>query len=171
MITECCKYLPELSTKTICIYLVGYFFSIFFGLFFVKLIVGKFWEKNDLKKKTARSFQISTMGCIDKFIYTTSLLIGYPQFIAVWLAYRVAGRWHISVKEKILMSSVGYNIHMIGTGLSLIYGVTGGLMVKWLICDITKAIIFPLFLVLCSYFLYKLVGYFEKDTNKIEKWN
>ncbi len=72
--------------------------------------------------------------------YTFSVWFCVPEFIAVWLAFKVATRWaHKSDIEngfpyKSERAAVYGNIYLIGTLLSVFFGVVGGLICRYGFC-------------------------------------
>ena len=62
------------------------------------------------------------LGIVERLLYTTSLMIGVPQWIAVWLALKVAVAWS-RWQEKETRGL--YNLFLIGNALSLIFGFIG----------------------------------------------
>jgi hypothetical protein len=73
------------------------------------------------------------VGVVERGLYTTSYLLGRAEFIGAWLLLKVAGAWrgwnegHAGVEGRAM-----YQTTLIGTGLSLAYGVMGALLVPWL---------------------------------------
>lgn len=70
------------------------------------------------------------VGAIEQFIYTWAFLLDAQEFIAVWLALKLAGEWRQSDRRK---SYPMYNIFLIGNGLSLILSITTALIIKHLL--------------------------------------
>lgn len=61
------------------------------------------------------------VGALEQFMYTTCLLMGAKEFIAVWLVLKLAGEWRPLERPT---SYAMYNIFLIGNGLSLILSVS-----------------------------------------------
>jgi cellobiose-specific phosphotransferase system component IIC len=86
---------------------------------------------------------------VDRIIFTSSLLFSAKEFIAVWLAFKIAVQWKRWYdKDDLGKARASFHIFLIGASLSLMYGVVGGLLVKWLNqADYMSAIAFPLALI------------------------
>ena len=156
-----CDYM-QVSWSRVVPYLAGYSYSFFVGGFFIRSTLDelkkklKFHDYNKDEIKTC-SWYARRVGDIEIVIYVTSFLINKPEFIAVWLALKVAGRWHSAKLEadsnkyrdqqkltKTLKSSNSLeekfesiqhngfcNIFTIGTGLSIAYGFIGSKIILW----------------------------------------
>ncbi len=148
--------------------LFGYSISIGIGGFIILLI-------NRTARKIIETDQIISsgnkyiwatiiLGCIERFIYTTSIVFGVKEFIPAWLVIKVASRWSrwdgskdssISKGNKEEFRGRGiYQLYLVGTGLSLIYGALGGQTIIWIsngdICfaKIANIVVFSLSLVI-----------------------
>jgi len=113
----------------ITIYCVGYGVSLLLGHITIYPIIKHLWRVNQPSEKEAVTLS-QAVGVIERFLYTTAILIGEPTLIAVWLVFKVApqwGRWRQFDKGRRI-----YNIFLIGSGLSLIFGIIGGFLIKWL---------------------------------------
>jgi len=135
--------------------------SMFYGLVLVSILIGgiisglavDFWlsnlviehynKKDTIKRHYKRSnwVLVATLGAFERTMYSTMILIGAPQGIAVWLAFKVLTRWSYSFempKEAIntssgnntLSSALG-NIYLVGNLLTLFFGILGGLIWKY----------------------------------------
>ncbi len=58
-------------------------------------------------------------------MYTASWVLGRPEFIAVWLAMKIAGNWGRWDNHRQL-----YHVFLVGNGLCILYGVVGGLFIE-----------------------------------------
>jgi len=73
------------------------------------------------------------VGFVEDGLYTTAYLLGKSEFIGAWLVLKVAGGWqgwkhgHDGVSGRAMSQ-----IFLIGTGLSLAYGVMGARLIAWL---------------------------------------
>jgi hypothetical protein len=117
-------------------YLIGYAFAIICSLLIIRLVVDTMWEELRIKwKQDIRPYEwhARAVGVVDSALYVTSWLLGVPEFIAVWLAFKVAGLW---IKwQGDTRNNVGraiYNIFIIGNGLSIAYATSGAMIIKWL---------------------------------------
>ena len=60
------------------------------------------------------------VGILERFMYTTAILIGKPEFIGVWLVVKV-------VQQR---PSSAHNVFLIGSALSLIWGAATALVIQ-----------------------------------------
>lgn len=77
------------------------------------------------------------VGVVERVLYTASWQLGKPEFIAVWLALKVAGQWRrwtddMCPNGPVVPGRTIFNVFLIGNALSIAYGSTGGLLIKWL---------------------------------------
>ena len=82
-------------------------------------------------------WQPAAVGYVERMLYTASWIAGRPELAAVWLALKVAGQWgrwqadrdlgHTQVTGRSV-----YNQFLLGSGLSLAYGVAGGMVFVYL---------------------------------------
>lgn len=144
-------------------YLVGYGYSISVGGFFIKATFNelkkklKFHDYNEDEIK-ASSWYARRVGDIEIVLYITAFLISKPEFIAVWLALKVAGRWQSAQLEaeeakaeknnllkdktaitnpkegkfKFIQNNGVYNVFTIGNALSIVYAFAGSKIIFWL---------------------------------------
>ena len=68
-------------------------------------------------------------GVTERTIYTSMIVLGKPEGIAVWLAFKAVMRWKIGENDKAHIP--GSNIYMIGTALNVAIGVIGGFIARW----------------------------------------
>ena len=137
-------------------YIIGYLFSIIGSLLFVRIVVNTMWneigwEKNSGEDKLRpHAWHSRAVGTIESVLYTSSWLLEIPEFIAIWLALKVAGRWGRWERDegKVTGRTV-YNIFLIGNGLVIAFSTTGAFVTKWLLEE--KAIeiyLFPIALII-----------------------
>jgi len=60
------------------------------------------------------------VGHVERTIYTGAFLLGHPEFTAVWLAFKTLGRGRTDRSA--------FNLWLVGSGLSLSFGVAGGVL-------------------------------------------
>ena len=123
-------------------YAIGYLFSVLVGHFFVAMVADQMWQSIGWKPaKSARfrpdAWQPRVLGVIERFLYTSSLLVGKAEFIGFWLAVKVAGQWkrwsedqesdgvHVSGRSI-------YQNFLIGNGLSILFSIVGYKLIEWL---------------------------------------
>lgn len=86
----------------------------------------------------------ATVGALERTLYFFALLMGKPEFIAVWLALKVAGSWPqwselIPLGKKRLSGRAIFQVFLIGNALSIVvaaavaYGVTCAKSGKWIL--------------------------------------
>jgi len=72
------------------------------------------------------------VGVVERVLYTTSFVIDKPEFIGAWLVLKVAGSWggwtvgYAGVEGRAM-----YQTFLIGTGISVAYGLVGAAIIKW----------------------------------------
>lgn len=70
----------------------------------------------------------SLLAYFEILTYALSWVLGYPAFIGIWLGVKVVkGKWTTDPTERAIL-----NIYLFGNLLSLMSGVLGGLIFKWL---------------------------------------
>lgn len=67
-------------------------------------------------------------GVAERAVYTTAIVLGRPEGIAAWLAFKALMRVKVD-EDKDRRHIPGSNIYLIGTALNLAFGVAGGLIV------------------------------------------
>ena len=114
-----------LSPKNVLVIIIGYAIAVFAARFIIDPIATKLWKKhvkdenNEPIDDEINELKIS-IGYLDRFIFTTSFLAGYVEFIPIWLIARAAGDWPRG--EKIDIPAIRY-ISFIGNGLSMVISV------------------------------------------------
>jgi len=104
------------------VYFVGYGFSLVIEEVFDNYITVGLLKTIKIKVEE-RGYNTILLDVLDKFLFTTSWLLGYPQFIGFWLVFKGLTKW-----DKVIIEL--RNINIIHHALSLIYGVFGGIMIK-----------------------------------------
>lgn len=132
---------------------VGYLFSFLIGHWCTRLVVVELHRRFGT---AVPGFLPAIVAYLERALYTTAWLLGTPQFIAVWLALKVAGQWkRFTRDESGLASRSFYNAFLVGNGLNISFGVVGGLIVQWLINgNVTGAILAPIALIGLTLALY-----------------
>ena len=78
-------------------YAIGYVFSVFVGHILVLRFSRKAWsslgEIQQYHIDMPYRWTSSLVGMIDRIIFTSSLLVSAKEFIAVWLAFKIAVNW------------------------------------------------------------------------------
>ena len=111
----------------ICIWrvILGFFVSTIVGAFSLWLLIDKItWpyisKKYDIQGKKFGNLT-TPLGIIERASYTTALILVLPEWIAVWLAMKVAVGWGIHQKRE----SPSDNLYLIGNLLSIMFGFIG----------------------------------------------
>jgi hypothetical protein len=82
------------------------------------------------------------VGMVERVMYTASILLGRPEFVAVWLAIKSVGEWRSEPGELPVIgpsteADVGvpkeYVVFLIGAASSVLVGVVTGLLVQQLV--------------------------------------
>jgi hypothetical protein len=115
-----------IPTNAILIVLIGYFISVVLGTLLIQPIVGWYWKRY-FTEHTLLPFLSASIGTIERFMYTSAYLLGAKEFIAVWLALKLAWQWRPDQDEK---SRTMFYILLIGNALSIIFGVSGALVIQ-----------------------------------------
>jgi hypothetical protein len=107
--------------------ILGYVTSCILGHFFTAWAVNSLWKSagvdEDPKLRPSKSIRFWN-GVAERGIYTSATVLGKPEGIAVWLAFKALMRWRIDEKDK--RHIPGSSIYMIGTAMNIAFGVLGG---------------------------------------------
>lgn len=111
----------------ICIWraVFGFFVSTIGGTIVLWLLIDKAaWpyisKKHDIQGKVPGSLTLP-LGIVERTSYTAALILGAPEWIAVWLAMKVAVGWRAQQERK----SPSDNLYLIGNALSIMFGLIG----------------------------------------------
>jgi len=122
-----------LSLPSIRNLVIGYTVSVILGWFVVDWIMAVLRSHSEVLKKDKDSrkrdiYLVRILGALERFLFTTFIVFGQPAGIFAWLAIKVLTRW-TSEKEKEGWETITRsNIYLIGNLLTVIFGVTGGLL-------------------------------------------
>jgi hypothetical protein len=116
--------------------LVGYLVSVFMGDFVIRPIRNKMYEEFK-QHSTPQQWRPRVVGWLERFLYTSTILFGFPEFIAIWLALKVAGqwdRWKLDIGSDATKGTdwarATYTVYLIGNGLSILFAGLGAVIVK-----------------------------------------
>lgn len=136
-------------------YVVGYSFAMLAPLVFpwgIRAIGELLWVAAGGKQEDRDADLATIVGFLETGLYATSYLLDRPEFIGAWLVLKVAGGWkgwqsyHKGVHGRRV-----FQIFLIGTGLSVAYGVMGALIIGWLDGNhVAFALAFPLMLLVVT---------------------
>lgn len=133
------NYLPKFLS-----YFLGYIFSIFVADLIIRPIRKNLYSGLE-KPNEPNLWRPQILGWLERAIYTSSILVGTPEFIAIWLALKVAEHWERwkqdigKDKEKTPnRARVTYTGFLIGNALSILCAGAGAYFInlsiedKWL---------------------------------------
>lgn len=108
----------------------GYAFSLVLGHFTASWAVKRLWQIATPEHKDIHTTGWLAVwhGVAERFIYTSTVLLGRPDGIAVWLAYKAVMRWQIGSEDR--RHIPGSAIYVVGTVISLTFGVVGGMIAQ-----------------------------------------
>jgi len=107
------------SLERAAIYLAGYAFSLFGG--------GKGARSVTATIPVGGHYSAELLGLVEATIYTTAWVVGKDLFIPVWLALKVSTHWG---KSDVKETRPIFNRWLIGTGVSLAFGVSAGMFIQ-----------------------------------------
>ncbi len=125
-------------------YLLGFSYSVVLGGLLTKWVLDRFYLGYE-SGRTAEDWRTAVVGLAERALYTTSWLLAVPQFIAIWLALKVAGQWDRwkadwAVKERQAELKAGrdtaramYAGYLLGNAISISFGVAGALIIQELL--------------------------------------
>ncbi len=122
-------------------YLIGYLFSVVIGHFLIKLFSDTAWTaigEGFSKESTYHRWTTYILGIIERALFTSSVFFGAREFIAIWLAIKVAAQWkswegNPGKVGEARLARARYNLFLLGTGLTVAYSVLGAQITLWLI--------------------------------------
>lgn len=92
-----------------------------------------------LEDTATQAWRPRAIGWLERFLYTATILAGFPEFIAIWLALKVAGQWErwkidvgASTGQDPHRARATYAVYLLGNGLSVLYGGLGSMVFKWI---------------------------------------
>ncbi|MDB5232994.1 MAG: hypothetical protein JWN76_3799 [Chitinophagaceae bacterium] len=106
--------------------LLGYLFSIAGSGVLVRLLIA-YYRKAKNPAATQMHWEGTVVGVVEAVLYTTSWVMHFPAFIALWLIIKVANRFKVKSGDPIAEITAG-NLFLTGTGLNVLYGVAGGFL-------------------------------------------
>ncbi len=111
---------------------IGYFFSLVLGGFLVDWIMMILQKRSEVLREQKTNLKrdrylVRTLGVLERFLYTTCIVIGEPAGIAAWLAIKVLTRWTNDKEQWATISRA--NLYLIGNLLNVFLGAAGGLII------------------------------------------
>ncbi len=112
--------------------LIGYSFSLILGGFLVDWIMAVLQNRSEVLKNQKVNvkrdrYLVRILGILERFLYTTCIIIGQPAGIAAWLAIKVLTRWTNDKEQWATISRS--NLYLIGNLLNILFGAAGGLII------------------------------------------
>lgn len=122
-------------------YVASYLFGVVIAHYPIRRVVDLMWERIGWAgeyKETVRpaSWQSRIIGCVERTLYVAAFHVNQAEFIAVWLAVKVAVQWKRweegrEYGERTIAGRAIYNIFLIGSALSVAYALVGAKLVEW----------------------------------------
>jgi len=111
--------------------IAAYLIACIVGHFVTSWCVRRLWNSIDKEQRAHTSPPLLAFwqGVSERALYTSAILLGKPEGIAVWLAYKAVMRWKLGDNDMVHVP--GGAIYVIGTIVSLGFGVIGGLIGTW----------------------------------------
>ncbi len=158
-------------------YLTGYFIACSLSFIFINLICQELWKEiqDDLEGQDHKLHRWygGVIGFLEGIMYITALLLNKYEFVGIWLAFKVVGRWERSriefnqhqSKSKLgkLQTHAIYSIFTIGNALSIICSAVGW---KIILCLQDGNILESILLVLSISIIFCLILFFAKKQSK-----
>jgi len=76
-------------------------------------------------------WQGKLVGCVERGLYVTAFLAGHPEFVAVWLALKVAGQWQGWKAEGGPAGHIVFNNSLVLNAFSIGYAFAATQAVEW----------------------------------------
>ncbi len=101
--------------------------------------MGKFTKSTVLHLRSKHNFsskynkEVELLGCLERFVFTVSIVNNFAYFIGIWFGVKIVGRWTpqgemLSDSEQ-LRGPVAINIFLIGNLISLIFAGLGAFVI------------------------------------------
>lgn len=174
---------PFLAIKTI-YYVVGFLLFVVLPNGFIFELLTTYTGKEHIRSEDEpHRWRAKVLGILERSMYFVSWLVGFPEFIGLWLVFKAADRWSRmrsaydvdeefqSIKESRqakINAYIGNERFLIGSGLSIVYGVMGGIFAQQLPTHFWLAYFLLIGIILASYAFYIYV-YCEAEKNKPEE--
>ena len=129
-------------------FFIGYFYSSIVAAIFISWVmyllsanieITEMFEKTNssVDPKSYKSstslilsqWQVLMLGVVERFLYLTSIMIGKPEFIAVWLTIKTV---YLSLSKKDVSGRRIYNNFLVGNGISILYAFAGAGFIQWM---------------------------------------
>ncbi|MHB1413795.1 MAG: hypothetical protein ACYC1C_00960 [Chloroflexota bacterium] len=124
---------------TVAAVFVAWFFAVIAGDRLIRSVIDLAWMRIGEQKDAP--WLTTLLGTVERSLYFAAYLLGTLEFVAVWLAFKVAVRWARWEEKPDPNAGNGsnlankgrnlYNAFLIGNGLSVAYGITGAAALGW----------------------------------------
>ena len=148
------------------VYVLGFVFSIVLGHYLIRKVLDRFYRGYE-EGRTVENWRAGVVGLVERALYTTAFLLGSPEFIAIWLALKVAGQWErwkadwsskaraSELKDKKDTARAMYSGYLLGNALSIAYAIAGALFISnGIKCHWAPALLPAASLLIATWFLY-----------------
>lgn len=118
--------------------LIAFVLAVVIGDLGIRPIRNRMYEgfQDFAEQDTLHRWRPQVVGYIERFLYAASIALGFAEFVAIWLALKVAGqwdRWKLDMGEDATRDTnrarATYTVYLVGNGLSIIYGAAGAIIV------------------------------------------
>lgn len=107
--------------------LFGYLTSILMGHIVIRPTMKRVFKKTGLQQHLDSIGLAGWVGIFERLIYTTAIIVDGKEIIAAWLALKAIAEFKSPDRELI-----GYYSFLLGNGLSLFFGIGGGILAQQL---------------------------------------
>lgn len=147
-----------LYSQYVIAFIIGYVLLGIIADFLTNLIVRTVWQKTttswrevhgikkpiplwlDSEKRKHFSWAPRMIGVLERFLYTTAIIFNQFALIGIWLVFKAIGDWSDFSSTKNKEDDRGIkegttriraNNFLIGTGITLIFGILGGVLFRY----------------------------------------
>ena len=138
MLQDLTTYLP---------YIIGYVVATVGAQWLIWPIMNNMWKSvGSALADRPRYWHSTVLGMIERIMFVGSLQFKKPEFIGVWLAFKIASQWSRWINDgktdqkKETAKVQGrelYNIFLTGNALSIVYSAVGASMIELLVAGKT----------------------------------
>lgn len=173
--------LDDLNTSTIFYFVVGFGYSIIVGHLVIKSVLDTYYTGHE-EGRQKQKWRAAVVGFVERTLYLGSILANKPEFIAIWLAFKIAGQWDRwktdyyadPKKRPLLEDSPGdtaravWGGYAIGNGLSIAFAFTGGVIIQLLVdSNLMQALFLGISLLILCLFLHLYIRHHVKKSTKV----
>jgi hypothetical protein len=150
-----------------CAVVFGYFFSVLVGHCLTKfaLIQMRTAAPGMGRSPDTPVPHTGAVGLVERTIYTSAFVLGHPEFAAVWLAFKTASVLGSERDAPAFRSR--FNRYLVGAGLSLVFGVAGGLFAASANSSDLTANLWPMVIALA---LWALIVLACRGPGRVQSW-